>query len=158
MRGSYATATIWDINPEPWRSPGIPRRGQPAPKDGKLEAYQTAIKEMLEGCEPRFDERLQLSVTFYFWRSTRKGQPCDTTNMQKATEDAIQGVLIHNDKMDHHVQSFLMDQGPEVRPCVHIVIQPFEKPRHDDINLEPPPEQPRLFEGNDWDAPEEEMF
>ena len=149
--------TIWDINPEPWRSPGIPSRGTPA-KDGKLEAYQTALKEMLDGRAIRYEEDTRLSVTFYFWRSTRKGQPCDLTNLQKATEDAIQGVLLYNDKMDWHVQSFMMDQGPEVRPCIHIVVKPFEKPTSDDYDLTPPPEQPGLFDDVDWEAPQEEMF
>jgi hypothetical protein len=76
---------------------------------------------------------------FYFWRRREEYQTpqarshrkheADVTNLQKATEDALQGVLFKNDKDVREVHSVLIAQGPDVEPGVVIGIdQYYEQP------------------------------
>lgn len=123
------------INPEPWvvGNAYVGRGGGKAfariAPDKTLKLYQEAIREALEslGVEkvPGMYE-----LDFFFFRQnaqykdsagrTRTRNTPDTTNLQKATEDAIQGVLIENDRDVLRVQSYRMAAGPDVDPMVVI--------------------------------------
>lgn len=130
------------VNPEPWRSPRLGTKrvgGKVTPaafKDTNLRSYQEAVKEILTeelttlGYElPYFEEGSILTLSFAFWRQTEsyqgenrrnvRNRP-DLTNMQKATEDALQGVLYKTDRKNVLVQSSLVEVGPLVAPRILI--------------------------------------
>jgi Holliday junction resolvase RusA-like endonuclease len=130
------------VNPEPWRSPRLGTKrvaGKVTPaafKDANLRSYQEAVKEVLTeelttlGYElPIFEEGSLLTISFGFWRQTEsyqgegrrnvRARP-DLTNMQKATEDALQGVLYKTDRRNVMVQSALVEVGPLVEPRILI--------------------------------------
>lgn len=127
-----------DINPEPWAvGPlGTARReGKVSAYIGRnqqLAAYQEAIQE---GLKAELDDEYFLltppfDIEFYFWRNhaeyltpaARKHRKhiADATNMQKATEDALQGVLFENDKDVARIRSQVVDQGPHTQGLVVI--------------------------------------
>jgi Holliday junction resolvase RusA-like endonuclease len=111
-----------NINPEPWAVGPldlIRRKGKIAPTMGRnqqLAAYQQAIKDELAhkyaevGAAP-FPPPYTLD--FYFWRNTERANYADATNLQKATEDALQGILIKNDRDVICVRSSIQSQGSE---------------------------------------------
>lgn len=125
------------INPEPWTSPtaSVGRKGGRVyarmVKDRGLAVYQEAVREAivpaLEQVEPT-DEPITLA--FYLWRErtryvTKSGRTAqknaaDATNMQKALEDALQGVLFENDRQVRTITTHVMAQGPEVEPKILI--------------------------------------
>jgi Holliday junction resolvase RusA-like endonuclease len=124
------------LNPEPWTAPSISvgrRGGKPFPmvyKNEALRSYQEAVKELLPThiwVEP------PIHLEFYFWRQLpdyttdkdvrARKHHADATNMQKALEDALQGVLFKNDKDVRSIRSWVMDQGKDVDPMVGIIIR-----------------------------------
>lgn len=124
MIETYGPAKVFvahNLNPIPWKT-------STTTKDGNLENYQQSLKVILERDyteEQRSFEEGPLDVNFYFRRSTAGGQPADVSNLTKATEDAIQGVLIGNDRHDYRVCGEMNDQTPSTRPMVIIVIAPY---------------------------------
>lgn len=129
---------IEGLNPEPWTAPDISmeRRGSRtyprASKSPILAAYQEALRENIAEAYPDLpmmpDVHLQLS--FHFWRKldlykTATGRNmqrkvADATNLQKATEDALQGILFKNDNQVKRVASEIVAEGVDVEP--HIVV------------------------------------
>lgn len=119
---------VLPLNPEPWAvgplSVGRGRGGQYYPKMGanqQLVSYQNAVRselqrqraEMVELGEGYYAYELAFVfhqvLTKYVTPKGRNSQqkPGDLTNLVKATEDAIQGILIDNDthveKITSHV-------------------------------------------------------
>jgi len=100
----------------------------------QLAAYQEAIREEMEGAyrEPLTGRQ---AVRFYFWRNqasyvTVSGRKhtkheADATNMQKALEDALQGVLFDNDRDTWDIRSVIVEQGPEVFGKVLFSVEPI---------------------------------
>lgn len=142
MNQPQNTYHITGINPEPWVSPEatVGRKGGKAfvqfySSDG-LKAYQEAVKEEIaqqNGHLMKYEG--PLVVEFFFWRNTDNGEvddrkmvrnEADATNMQKACEDALQGVLYDNDKRNRIVSSYIVDVGPTVQPHIAIRIEPFD--------------------------------
>jgi len=118
------------VNPEPWETGGLAihrRGGKTFPvmtPSGRLEAYKEAVREELAAYDQLPWREYQL--TFYFWRkleasltveSGRRITPhqVDATNMQKALEDALQGVLISNDRDVRRIESVIVEQGTAVK-------------------------------------------
>jgi Holliday junction resolvase RusA-like endonuclease len=102
----------------------------------QLNAYKEAVREELGEQELQQGEH---TLYLYFWRNrpeyttaqarTHRKHEADLTNLQKATEDALQGVLFANDRDVKEVHSVLMAQGPDVEPAIVIGICPyFEQP------------------------------
>lgn len=145
---------IFDINPEPWRVPGVPHYGK-AVKDGKLESYQQAIREALEDHPDRTMHTGLLTVKFHFWRSTAHNKPADATNLQKATEDALQKVLFGNDRENRHVSSTIWEQLPTTIPTILIDIQRWNPLR---APIVPPRQAVGKFEGSNWVPPVNDPF
>jgi Holliday junction resolvase RusA-like endonuclease len=162
---------ITDVNPEPWatgtldvmyrtspdgRRKAIPRMA-PEPK---LLTYQNALREEFNRLYPDIDSlEGDIEIEFHFWRSSAHGHPADATNLQKATEDALQGVLYGNDRTNRWVSSHIVAQGPAVRSAICIIIQPYEPPEIEEMEQEIAKRVPiGAFEDVDWAAPEEEMF
>ena len=153
---------IVGINPEPW-SAGTPYRRGPhgvgLSKDPKLKMYQQAIIDEFPIQNPGVEclpKTAILNVQFYFWRSTLTGNVCDATNMQKATEDALQELIYVNDRNNHRVGSMIMEQTKTTEPAILITVEP--------LRGEPMlPERPERilvekFQNSDWHQPETEMF
>ena len=125
------------LNPEPWtvgkayvvKAGGVPK-ARIAP-DATLQTYQNAVKDelTLQGAE-LLDGDYSLYFTFSRQLASYAGvsgrtstrNAADATNMQKATEDALQGVLIHNDRDVVRVGSVIVEQGPLVSPFVVVEI------------------------------------
>lgn len=135
------------VNPEPWSTGDI----QVGRKSGKafgrlsapagLVAYQQAVREELADVEHLPSGLYR--VTFYIWREqvtyisnadkrVRKHQ-ADATNMQKALEDALQGVLIDNDRNVQDIRTRIVEQGPNVKPQVIIKISALDEFNPDEI-------------------------
>jgi Holliday junction resolvase RusA-like endonuclease len=104
-------------------------------QNAQLAAYQEAIREELgRGFEPLSGRQV---VRFYFWRNqasyvTSSGRShtkheADVTNMQKALEDALQGVLFVNDRDTWDIRSVIVDQGPDVLGKVLFSIEPLDE-------------------------------
>lgn len=111
------------VNPEPWAVGPldlIRRGGRLAPTMGRnqqLHMYQQAIAGELAtkyGALPGAPLAPCYELDFWFWRNTERANNADATNMQKATEDALQGILIANDRDVVRVQSHVAAQGPAV--------------------------------------------
>lgn len=132
-------------NPMPWEvGPlGIGRAGGklrpyigPSPQ---LQAYQKSVRQALLDQNPVKREG-EVEVKFYIWRrldeyKTKAGRKAsahaaDATNIQKATEDAIQGILIGNDRYVLAPSSVIMDQNPELEGMVIIRVRPVQN--HED--------------------------
>lgn len=126
------------VNPEPWAiGPlGVGRKGGHlypfvGPND-QLEAYKKAVRGNLEG-QKTVKVEGEVEVKFFFWRclesyknaSGRKvnKHQADATNLQKATEDAIQDILIGNDRNVRAPSSVIMEQGPDVEGMIVICIR-----------------------------------
>jgi hypothetical protein len=128
---------ILGINPQPWavgttytgRSKGNIRSGL-APNN-TLVAYQNAIKEEMGFREiTPFTEFDRIMFRFYFWRRIEswdggKNKIADATNLQKALEDAFQGILWPNDQQNIQVCSTIMDQREETEPAILIQAELF---------------------------------
>ncbi len=124
---------IQGINPVPWKAPNasalktksgfaIPKLSSPA----ELKNYQEAIKEAAMEPPPVLMEHERLDLRFFFWRQagTKHDHQADATNMQKALEDVLQGILYVNDSAVVHVESTIQAQGPDVEPNIIIEIGP----------------------------------
>lgn len=127
------------INPEPWAAPDIFRgRGV---KNADLRAFQNAVNELVslelhrrEMRVPVFPKATPLVVCFGFWRQQAtsrsssgrnvRSRAADATNMQKATEDALQKLIFDNDRHNLTVASHVIEQGDEVEPAVLVFIEP----------------------------------
>lgn len=134
---------VLDVNPEPWAigPVGYARRnGKMAAyvgRNAQLDTYKQTVKEAILALEPPPDMLTgKLSVTFWFWRNraeyqtpqarTHRKHEADVTNLQKATEDALQDILYKNDKDNSHVESILVAQGPDVIGKIIIRISKVE--------------------------------
>lgn len=129
------------INPVPWTAPSY-GRGNVFKSQG-LTAYQTALQECIAEAfpdYPTFPKGTQLCADFYFRRQLdsgttgegvrRRARGADRSNLLKATEDALQRNpktdwrgLFWNDKMIVDGKTVIIEQGPDVTPFIHIVIE-----------------------------------
>ncbi len=132
------------INPEPWAVGPIGvtnKNGKPRGFMGQnlqLRNYQDAVRPHIRNHLEKIDSDVAqffpikntCRITMYFWRcldeyvTTRKSSRnwADATNMAKALEDAIQGVLIVNDRNNTQVSCAIVEQGTMVRagPIIHL--------------------------------------
>ena len=138
MNGPMAFAL--DLNPEPWTAPSISvgrKGGKPFPmvyKNEALRSYQQAVKEMLSGHAHNGHHEGPLDLRFFFWRQLpdyttddevrARKHHADATNLQKALEDALQGVLFKNDRDVRHIETWVMAQGKDVAPLIVIQMRP----------------------------------
>lgn len=137
------------LNPEPWkvgkafvyRDKGTPRAG--IGPDKTVQTYQEAIREELKarGVEVKsgpYSLYFTFSRQLAQWKKNNRTytrNAADATNMQKATEDALQGVLIGNDRDVVRVGSVVVEQGITTTPFVVIEIL-YELGEEDPTRLE----------------------
>lgn len=162
------------LNPDPWAiGPlSVGRKGKGifpiVGRNLQLANYQAGVKEVMEqkyGTVPFIEGPIELR--FYFWRAideyktsqsrTARKHEADLTNLIKATEDALQGVLFKNDKDVHTFgMSRIVEQGPDVKPCVVIhalPAMPFSRLELPDFVWAEIDEQPELDYSDDDDIP-----
>lgn len=122
---------ITGINPEPWTAPLFTRTGQ-AYSESQLRAYKEALASTFKMKYPEVEPTEDIyEITFLFWREMadyeigdgRKSRRnrADATNLQKSTEDALQGILYHNDRDCQIIHSYIVEQGPDVRSAIVVV-------------------------------------
>lgn len=131
------------LNPEPWAiGPVTPTRrkngslGASVGQNAQLNAYKEAVRESLQLQNPELvSGEVQLNMWFSrtLARHVTKATEAqinkhwaDVTNLQKATEDALQGVLIENDRNVRQVYSTVVDQGMHVLPWLVIQVSPYD--------------------------------
>lgn len=108
----------------------------------QLQTYQNALKKSLEDNYPGIEMIThEVELKFYFWRileewenlqsgRTNHDHDADTTNLQKGTEDALQGLLIKNDKQVKACSGVIIHQGSELSMNTGLVIIRMSNP-HD---------------------------
>jgi Holliday junction resolvase RusA-like endonuclease len=133
---------ITDINPVPWQSPDISvgrgKGGRAFPvahSPANMRAFQSAIKECVTQAYPNlpmFPKGASLHVFFYYWRGldlykTASGRRqtahrADTSNISKNVEDALQGIVYHNDVDNETVLGRMVEQSVDTAPALLIAI------------------------------------
>lgn len=138
----FAWYSVAGINPEPWEAAqgAIGRRGGKAYiqffKTTQLRNYQEAVAEEFKTQNQHWElwhlVETPLEVQFYFWRelSIGEGQKkqvrahvADATNLQKALEDALQGILYKNDRQIRSVSSTIVSQNADTTPFILVGIR-----------------------------------
>lgn len=133
-----------EVNPEPWAIGDLSvgrRGGKVFPivgRNNNLWFYQQAIKEELEDQAADIWFEGPIELKFFFWRAREeyktpqarghRKHEADLTNLQKATEDALQGVLFKNDKDVKKCTSVLVRQDTDATPRVVIGIRNYDGP------------------------------
>jgi Holliday junction resolvase RusA-like endonuclease len=128
------------LNAEPWSVGPLSlgrRNGKMYPMIGQntqLHMYQEAIKEALEDVKALPEGKYAL--TFYVWRSVDSYQSTrgrkvhrnvvDATNIQKATEDALQGILFNNDRDVRDIRTVIVEQEANTTPGIVLHARPWE--------------------------------
>lgn len=131
------------VNPQPWTTPPF----YPARAGGKMivkagrnesnEVFKQAVKEELLRQGATMLTGKWNRVTLGFWRRreqykdsigrTRTKNWADATNMQKLTEDALQGILFENDRDNFEITSRIVQQDITTTPGVLILCESFEE-------------------------------
>jgi hypothetical protein len=151
----HAAFLITDMNPQPWAlgAVSVGRKGgrvfpivAPNPT---LVSYQEALREDLLArgaalLEPPY------ALTLMFWRQVEQYRDkagrirtrghADLSNLVKGTEDALQGVLIGNDRDVRKINSALVAQERGIRPVIILAVE--------SLNEVSPAPQGRV----DWEA------
>lgn len=129
---------VLNLNPEPWAIgpvSAIRKGGKIVPFVGRnvqLHTYKEAVRAELRAQNPiKVDGKVRL--TFLFWRHmaeyqsrqarTARKHEADLSNLVKSTEDAIQDLLIGNDKNTVEAGAYMIEQGPNVEGRIIIVVQ-----------------------------------
>ena len=155
------------VNPTPWKAPdNIPtRKGNKvfckSVTPAVVKDYQTQIKTMMGQLYPDLEptpKGQHVALKFGFYRKLGyRAQHCDATNLQKSTEDALQGVLFENDRDVLYVASWIHEQSKETHDLIVVDFWPnadamsgVDTPRpsiHDDDvvpwAIQPPQEEER---------------
>lgn len=136
----YTWYLIEGINPEPWAA----SEGAIGRKNGKafihfhkpesLRMYQESVKDEFLIANPQAVKVAgDIEIVFYFWRELtgfemnegqkkRRAAYADATNLQKALEDALQGILYDNDRDIVSVRSVIIEQTQETEPAILIAV------------------------------------
>lgn len=168
---------VLELNPEPWAigPVGYARRGGKMSayvgRNAQLDAYKEAIRDEIGDGYMLIEGKVELR--FWFWRNmaeyktpqarTHRKHEADGTNMAKATEDALQGVLFKNDKDTNHMVWTVVEQGPDVVGKLVIAIRkseyPYDYKLPDDVVAQLSEIDSRASNEVDLDYPaDEEMF
>jgi len=127
--------------------------------------YQKALREELTerleygGTVPMLG--LALDLTIYYFRSTERGHPADVTNLNKSTEDALQGILFDNDRNNHKVTGEIIEQHPDVEHVGLIIVlenYEFDPDKHEALLDEMVQRKATAFENTDYQPPQEDYL
>lgn len=133
---------VIDVNPVPWAIGPITtgRRGGRmigmVGRNVELRAYQDAVREIVReqlSGETILDGPVEMKL--FFWRKMEeytspqgrgaRNKEADLTNLQKAIEDAVQKILLTNDKNVKKHQSEIVEQHQGVNPMAVLAIRPY---------------------------------
>lgn len=139
--------TISGINPEPWAASegAVGKRGGKSfihfHKPQQLRQYQESVKDEFPQQNPQVVEISgDIELVFYFWRQLpeyelteekarkRRSHQADATNLQKALEDALQGLVYKNDRDIRSIRSVIVAQGASVSPFILIRAGQYKNP------------------------------
>lgn len=131
---------VFDVNPYPWKVPpfSVGRKGGKsfvqAGRDAGLHTYKQAIREQIETMNPQLIEG-PVQLHLWFWRNMQeytshqgrrhRNHEADNTNLQKATEDALQDYLYKNDKDVVLNVSMRVEQSPSTTGMLVVCAAPF---------------------------------
>lgn len=131
-----------EINPEPWAigPVGVSRKegriGAYVGRNQQLDAYKEAIREAVNAELSEPPEKFPtVALSLYFWRNraeyvtpqsrNHRKHEADLTNLQKATEDALQGIFFDNDRDVKEIHSYMVQQGPEITGSVVLEVREY---------------------------------
>lgn len=93
-------------NPIPWK---VSMRGTDPRCDAYVNDLRGELRRMFPGVEP---VDYELEIKFMFMRKlSGRMKKADTTNIQKLTEDALHGVVFHDDIQNRLVSSEMLEQS-----------------------------------------------
>lgn len=134
---------VLPINPEPWAIGEVSsgKTGKRITPNAQLVNYQEAVKQYIQQNYPGYQMfNCECELNFYFWRRldvymTRGGRPhmrhtADATNLQKGLEDALQGVVISNDKLVRRTTSEVVEQAHNIDPGIIIIAKQHYEPKY----------------------------
>lgn len=141
---SFQWFIVEGLNPEPWTASQatVGRKGGKNYvqfyKPEQLRSYQESFKHVFEETNPHAVERTgDIQLWLYFWRQltlnemfegrNRRTHVADATNLQKSTEDALQGILFPNDRQIRHVRSTIIEQTQDTVPKILIGISDYDE-------------------------------
>lgn len=126
------------INPEPWAIGPVSvgrAKGKVYPIVGQnqqLNAFKEAIREQLgtghhvitgKVWMRLFVSRQMLAYVGARGRKNRNNE-ADATNMQKAIEDACQGILFENDRDVNDIRTVIISQDTDCKPAIILGVKP----------------------------------
>ena len=125
---------VLPINPDPWAVGPLgvgKKQGKFYPYIGpnkQLVAFQDAIREELVSQGVEMLPEGSYKIQCFFWRrldthASGRKHVADATNMQKATEDAIQKVLIDNDRGVVDIRSRIVEQSDDTEPMIVLEVE-----------------------------------
>jgi hypothetical protein len=125
------------INPDPWAIGPLQigkRNGKFFPNIGpnrQLVAFKEAVAEELTRQGATMLPPGEYEIRLFFYRrldgnSRNRKHVADATNMQKATEDAFQSVLIDNDRGVVDIRSRVVEQSVETEPGIFAYVGPAD--------------------------------
>lgn len=135
---------LLDLNPVPWRvgpvyasrSKTTHKLGGGVGRDQEVHAYQEAIRAEIAKQSPEMIEG-KFKLVIFFWREMTdyrtpqsrraRSHEADSTNMYKATEDALQGILFKNDKDNVAGRAYIVEQKENIYGKVLIGIESVTK-------------------------------
>lgn len=142
--------TAWyvsQVNPVPWKAPTATVRGGAGGKrwvqffsPEELVTYKEGLADDLLTKYPKIKmiEDDPIELEFFFFRSLdqlgqkgnrkHRAHVADATNLQKSTEDALQGLLFKNDVQVKRVTSNVIEQTGDTQPCVVIRLDLHDPP------------------------------
>ena len=115
----------------------------------------------ITGVDPPEPSLFAQDLYLYYWRSTERGHPADVTNLNKSTEDALQGLLFANDRINRRVTGEIMEQHRHVEHVgLIIVLQDYEHDPvvYDEMSAEMVALPHPAFQGTDYEPPDEEYI
>lgn len=105
-------------------------------RNQQLHNFKMGVKEELGTDNAFYVGKVELCV--FFWRQraeyitpqarSHRKHEADGTNMMKATEDALQGVLFKNDKDTNECHWTIVEQGPDVEGKILLGIREAHSP------------------------------
>lgn len=177
LSGNPVRWYVLGVNPEPW-AVGPLQTGRRAGKifatmgrNQQLDAFKEAVREELGEPDLIAPEKLPIRLDIYFWRrqdsyETESGRrhrkhEADLTNMVKACEDALQGVVIHNDRDVRESHCYEVEQASEVtgKIAIRVSVMEYEEidlPNEVWARLDEIDNPPIVANPNAW--PPEEVF
>lgn len=140
---SFQWYLVEGLNPEPWTASqaSVGRKGGGSYvqfyKPEQLRTYQDSFKHLFMETNPHAVQKPgDITLWLYFWRQltlnemfegrNRRTHIADSTNLQKSTEDALQGILFANDRQIRQVRSTIVEQTQDTVPLILIGVDDYD--------------------------------